>query len=197
VCWSAVSRAFRPRAHRNKPFLLLPFVGVQSIHNDNSGTGPGLRVGGLVGARLNEQFSFNGELLFDLENLSNVPPGVNENVYFIQFAVAPLFHLQASPMAEIVIGPKLGLFFDHASLSGYGLDASGSSEGLLLGANLGAFFRVSDALSLGGLFNFDYMREEWCSNDQGSCTVSDDVSRSSPLRGPRSSSSVENAKRLA
>ena len=34
-------------------------------------------------------------------------------------------------------------------------DASGYGEGLLVGANLGAFFRVSDALSLGGLVNFD------------------------------------------
>ena len=83
-----------------------------------------------------------------------------------------------SPTAEIVIGPKLGLFFEHFSLSeSVGtntLDFSGSSEGLLLGANLGAFFRVSDALSLGGLINFDYLREEWCSSNQVNCTVSGD-----------------------
>jgi hypothetical protein len=157
-----------------KPFLLLPFIGVQSIQNDNSGTGPGLRVGGIIGARLSDQFSFNGELLFDLENISNVPPGASESAYFVQFAAAPLFHLQASPTAEIVMGPKLGLFVEHASLSGYGLDVSGNAEGLLVGVNLGAFFRISDALSLGGLINFDYMRQEWCSNEQGDCTTSDD-----------------------
>ena len=157
-----------------KPFLLMPFVGLQSIQNDNSGTGPGLRIGGLVGARINEQISLNGELLFDLENFSNVPANASESAYFVQFAAAPLFHVQASPTAEIVMGPKLGLFVEHASASVYGLELSGNAEGLLVGANLGAFYRLSDALALGGLINFDYMKMEWCSNDQGSCTVSDD-----------------------
>ncbi len=161
-----------------KPFLLMPFIGIQSIQNENSGTGPGLRVGGLIGARLSDQFSFNGELLFDLWNISNVPTGISESAYVVQFAAAPLFHVQASPTAEIVVGPKLGGFFEHASISGsYGgltLDSSGSAEGLLVGANLGAFFRLSDALSLGGLLNFDYMRMEWCSNDAGNCTPSTD-----------------------
>ena len=162
-----------------KPFLLMPFVGVQSIQNDNSNTGPGLRIGGVVGGRMNEQFSFNGELLFDLWNVSNVPAGVSESAYVLQFAAAPLFHVQASPTAEIVLGPKLGLFFAHSSVSGsaggFTLSGSESDEGLLVGANLGAFFRVSDALSLGGLINFDYLRAEWCStsDDQGSCTVDD------------------------
>ena len=160
-----------------KPFLLMPFVGVQSIQNDNSNTGPGLRIGGLVGGRMNELFSFNGELLFDLWNVSNVPAGVSESAYVVQFAAAPLFHVQASPTAEIVLGPKLGLFFAHSSVSGsaggFTLSGSESDEGLLVGANLGAFFRVSDALSLGGLINFDYLRAEWCSNDQGSCMVDD------------------------
>ena len=157
-----------------KPFLLMPLVGLQSIQNDNSGTGPGLRIGGLVGARINEQFSFNGELLFDLENFNNVPANVSESAYFVQFAAAPLFHIQASPAAEIVLGPKLGLFVEHASASAYGLQVSGNAEGLLAGANVGAFFRLSDALALGGLINFDYMKMEWCSSDQGNCTVSDD-----------------------
>jgi hypothetical protein len=160
-----------------KPFLLMPFIGFQSIQNDNSGTGPGLRVGAVAGARMSEQFSFNGELLFDLWNFSNVPAGISESAYVVQFAAAPLFHVQASPTAEIVVGPKLGLFFAHSSASGSAggitLSGSESSEGLLVGANVGAFFRLSDALAVGGLINFDYLREEWCSNDQGSCTVDD------------------------
>jgi hypothetical protein len=156
-----------------KPYLLMPFVGVQSVQSANSGTGPGLRIGGLVGARINEQFSFNGELLFDLENFSNVPANASESAYFVQFAAAPLFHVQASPTAEIVVGPKLGLFVEHASLSIYGQSVSGNAEGLLAGANLGAFFRLSDALAVGGLVNFDYMKLEWCSSSQGDCAVSD------------------------
>jgi hypothetical protein len=157
-----------------KPFLLMPFIGLQSDQNDNSNTGLGLRVGALLGSRISEQFSFNGELVFDWENLNDIPPGVSASAYFIQFAAAPLFHVQVSPTAEIVLGPKLGLFFAHVSESEGAAAFSGSSEGLLLGANLGAFFRVADSLSLGGLINFDYMRAEWCTTDQGDCTVSDD-----------------------
>ncbi len=126
-----------------------------------------------MGARINEQFSFNGELLFDLENFSNVPANASESAYFVQFAAAPLFHVQASPTAEIVVGPKLGLFVEHANLSIYGQSVSGNAEGLLAGANLGAFFRLSDGLAVGGLVNFDYMKLEWCSSSQGDCTVSD------------------------
>lgn len=162
-----------------KPFVLMPFIGLQSEQNANSGTGPGLRVGGVVGGRLSEQFSFNGELLFDWENLNNIPAGVSASAYFLQFSLAPLFHVEASPTAEIVVGPKVGLFFAHASesasLGGLTVDTSGSSEGLVLGANLGAFFRLSDALALGGLINFDYLRAEWCSISQGGdCTTSSD-----------------------
>jgi hypothetical protein len=162
-----------------KSYVLMPFVGIQSIQNENSGTGPGLRLGGLVGGRMSELFSFNGELLFDLANFNNVPAGLSESAYFLQFAAAPLLHLAASPTAEIVLGPKVGLFVEHFSASGslggaYTLDASGNAEGLAVGANLGAFFRVSDDVSLGGLINFDYLREEWCSNSQGTCTVSGD-----------------------
>jgi hypothetical protein len=160
-----------------KPFVLMPFIGLQSEQNANSGTGPGLRVGGVVGGRLSEQFSFNGELLFDWENLNNVPAGLSASAYFLQFALAPLFHVQASSTAEIVAGPKLGLFFAHASESGsFGgitVDGSGTSEGLVLGANVGAFFALSDALSLGGLINFDYLRAQWCStNPESDCRTS-------------------------
>jgi hypothetical protein len=172
---SARPPAAQTAAVAYSPAVLMPFIGIHSIQNDNSGTGPGLRVGGLVGARMSDQFSFNGEALFDLWNPSNVPAGASVSAYVIQVSAAPLFHLQASPIAEIVLGPKLGFFYDHADISAYGTDLNGGSEGFLVGANLGAFFRVSDALSLGALFNFDYLRAEWCSNNEGgSCTPSDD-----------------------
>ena len=171
--------AAQPAAVAYKPAVLMPFIGIHSIQNDGVNTGPGLRVGGIVGARLSDQFSFNGEALFDLWNPSNVPSGASVSAYVIQVSAAPLYHAQISPTAEIVVGPKLGFFYDHQSTSGnvYGiaLDSSSNFEGLLLGANLGAFFRLSDALSLGGLVNFDYMRAEWCSNSGGgTCTTGGD-----------------------
>jgi hypothetical protein len=170
--------AAQPAMAPYKPFLAMPFIGIHSIQNDNSGTGPGLRVGGLIGARLNEQVSFNAEALFDLWNFSNVPDGASVSAYVIQVSAAPLYHLQVAPTAEIVVGPKLGFFYDSESVSAssayYNVDVSVGGEGFLVGANLGAFFRLSDALSLGGLVNFDYLKEEWCSSNQGDCTAGDD-----------------------
>lgn len=168
--------AAQPAAVAYKPAVLMPFIGFHSIQNDNSGTGPGLRIGGLAGARLGDQFSFNGEALFDLWNYSDVPAGASISAYDIQVSAAPLYHLQVAPTAEIVVGPKLGFFYFHDSASALGQDlGSGSAEGFLLGANLGAFFRISDAVSLGGLANFDYLRQEWCSNSGGGdCTPSGD-----------------------
>ena len=97
-----------------KPFVLMPFVRLQSIQNDNSGTGPGLRIGDW----------------WELASTNNSPSTASccstwrtsttfrrtsAKRYFVQFAAAPLFHIQASPAAEIVLGPKLGLFVEHAS----------------------------------------------------------------------------------
>ena len=172
---AAPTPAAQPAEVAYKPTVLMPFIGIHSIQNDNSGTGPGLRVGALIGGRMSDQFSFNGEALFDLWNPSNVPADASESAYVIQVSAAPLYHAQVSPVAEIVVGPKLGFFYDHASVTAYGQDISGGGEGFLVGANLGAFFQVSSALSLGGLFNFDYLREEWCSvSGGGDCTPSGD-----------------------
>jgi hypothetical protein len=159
------------------PVLLMPFIGINSIQNANSGTGPGFRIGGLGGARLNPTVSANFELLFDLFNFNNVPSGLSASEYVIQAAVAPLVHLPVTPMAEVVLGPKAGGFYAHNSVSGtvpYALNETGSAEGWLVGANLGAFFKVSDALSVGGLFNFDYLKAESCSASVGTCTTSSD-----------------------
>ncbi|HLK91968.1 MAG TPA: hypothetical protein VKZ18_18895 [Polyangia bacterium] len=157
-----------------KPVLLMPFIGVNSVQNSNSGTGVGFRIGGMGGARINEMVSANFELLFDDINISNVPSGIDAGEYFIQAAVAPLVHVPVTPAAELVVGPKAGGFYSHASLSYLTVSETTSIEGWLVGANLGAFFRVSDALSVGGLFNFDYLRAESCSASMGMCTTTGD-----------------------
>ncbi len=156
-----------------KPVLLMPFIGVNSIQNSNSNTGLGFRIGAMGGARLNPMVSANFELLFDDINLSNIPSGYDAGEYFIQAAVAPLVHVPLSPTAELVAGPKAGGFYYHASVSYNTLSATTSGEGWLVGANLGAFFRISDALALGGLFNFDYLRAESCSASMGTCMTTD------------------------
>lgn len=147
------------------PFLALPFIGIHSIQNSDSNTGPGLRIGGIIGARLNDQVSFNGELVYDRVNLDDVPSGADVSVYNFQAVAAPFFHLQIAPTAEIVIGPKVGLFHFADTLSAYGTSASSSVTGWIVGGNLGAFVRVSNAVALGGLVSFDYEKASICSSD--------------------------------
>jgi hypothetical protein len=161
------------------PLLAMPFVGFHSFQDStSSGDGPGLRVGGLLGARLNEQFSLNGEVVLDVLNPKNVPAGEDVSAYIFQIAAAPFFHVPVASVVEFVIGPKLGFFRESASVSapGYGsLNISGL--GWLLGVNAGVFGRISDAISLGGLANFDYAKATSCSSDVGTCTLNDNAAK--------------------
>lgn len=165
-------------AAAEKSALLMPFIGINSIQNDNSGTGIGFRVGAFGGARLNPLVSANFEVLFDLVNPSNLPSGVDATEFAVQAAVAPFVHLPLAPTVEVVVGPKAGGFYSHSSFSSnnpyLALNGTASSEGWLVGANLGAFVKASDALSVGGLFTFDYLRAAGCSVSVGTCMTSDD-----------------------
>ncbi len=156
----------QPAAPSYKPYLAMPFLGLHSFQNSNSGTGPGLRVGGIAGARVSEQLSLNGELVYDLVNVSNVPSGANVSVYNFQFAVAPFFHAAAAPNIDLLVGPKVGVFHFAESLSGsvggYTLAGDGTVTGLVAGVNAGGFFRVSDLLSVGLLLNFDWEKPFSC-----------------------------------
>jgi hypothetical protein len=158
------------------PFVLMPFLGVESIQNSAAtNEGPGLRLGGIVGARLNELVSINGELVFDVSNLENVPSGVSASEYTFQLSFAPLIHLvpPGAPV-EFALGPKLGFFHVAASASQDGEEVDDSATGWLAGLNVAVFGRLSDALSLGGLFSFDYEKATSCSitpDTYGGCST--------------------------
>jgi hypothetical protein len=50
-------------------FLALPYVGINSFSGEGtSGIDPGLRLGALLGGRVSEIFSANGEITFDVMN---------------------------------------------------------------------------------------------------------------------------------
>jgi hypothetical protein len=147
------------------PLVAMPFLGVESIQNSAAtGEGPGLRIGGIVGARLNDLVSINGEAAFDLSNLNNVPAGDSASEYTFQLSFAPLIHLvpPAAPI-EIALGPKLGFFHVGESVSQNGAEQDASLTGWLAGLNVAVFGRLSDTLSLGGLFSFDYEKATTCS----------------------------------
>jgi len=155
----------QPAPLTHNPWLALPFLGIQSIQNSGSGTGPGLRVGGIGGLRASDQLSINGELVYDVINVNNSVPG--ESVYNFQFAAAPFYHLQASPTAEILLGPKVGFFRYGASASSYYGTVDEGINGLVVGANAGGFFRLSNLLALGGMVNFDFEKPLSCSGSVG------------------------------
>jgi hypothetical protein len=136
------------------------FLGVHSFQGSDFATGPGLRIGGIGGFRVKDQLSFNGELVYDFVNLNTPVSGVS--VYNFQIAAAPLYHVQASPSAEVVIGPKIGFYRFAVS----GSDAYDSGDnGLVLGANVGAFVRISPLFALGGMLSFDYEKPLSCSTN--------------------------------
>ncbi len=151
-----------PPPPRN-PWLAMGFVGVHSFQGNNFATGPGLRIGGIGGLRVNDQLSFNGEIVYDVVNPNTSVSGVS--FYNFQVAAAPFYHLQASPSAEVVIGPKIGFYrFAASGSDSYGSVDSGDN-GLVLGANVGAFVRLSPLVAIGGMLSFDYEKPLSCSTN--------------------------------
>jgi len=132
-------------------FLALPFLGISSIKGENTpSTDPGLRVGVLLGGRVNELVSLNGEIGGDL---INEPATAVVSEYIGHLAFSPLLHFSV-PGIEFALGPKLG---------GWGLTGSGSvpgrsiserGHGWLYGINAGFFIPVTDDASLGALFSY-------------------------------------------
>ena len=158
----AIQQPAPPPPHN--PWVAMAFIGVHSFQNDNFATGPGLRIGGIGGLRVNDQFSFNGEIVYDFVNLNASPSGIS--VYNFQIAAAPFFHLQASPSAEVVIGPKIGFYrFAISGSDDYGSSVDSGDNGLVLGANVGAFVRLSPLVAIGGMLSFDYEKPLSCSTN--------------------------------
>lgn len=151
-----------PPIARRHPIVALLFVGVQSIQNEGSRTGPGLRLGLIAGGRLRGGLSLDGELAYDVLNPDLSLSGVT--FYNFQAAAAPLFHLPLPRGVEALIGPKLGLFRAGASGQGERQTTDGVYTGLLVGANLGAFARVaqSNQIELGALVGFDLEKALAC-----------------------------------
>jgi len=88
---------------------------------------------------VSEIFSVNGEVTVDVMNPNT--PGVDASEWMADFTFSPLFHARASS-AEVVIGPKLGIW----TLSAHGSDGietvDGDERGWTFGANAGVLFAV-------------------------------------------------------
>jgi hypothetical protein len=141
-------------------WLALPFIGIQWIQNCEgydcvTETGPGLRIGAIVGLRASDHLSLNGEIVYDAINGTRAAGVPNDapGFYNFQVAVAPFFHAPLSPTAELLIGPKIGFF--HLGPGAIGTH----TKGAVLGVNVGGFFRISNVVALGALLNFDFEDE--------------------------------------
>lgn len=137
-------------------FMVVPMIGVNSLQGDSGrGTGPGLRLGLLMGSRLTELLSLNVGFAFDIVNL-DVPAGVDAGRYVFDLGFNPLFHFPLQKL-DIVAGPLAGVFVDYGTLGGGGPSVDTWAYGWTIGANAGVLFPVGSKVHLGGLANF-YLR---------------------------------------
>jgi hypothetical protein len=150
-----------PRPAR-RLFQLIPYIGGHSFQGDGGAIlGPGWRVGALVGFRVNEYFTINGELTVDVLNATSLPPGDSSAAYDYYSEVQGIIGLSplvAFPVGgvELAFGPKLGFwgadYYQNSMVRGNG---SGTYSGYDLGANGVVFVQVGRKLWLGGLASFD------------------------------------------
>jgi hypothetical protein len=136
-------------------FLAMFYLGGQHYFGDaGKNVDTGLRLGTILGGRLNPQISLNGEITLDVLNPKNVPPGADASGLDADFTFSPLFHLPNGNV-EIVVGPKLGWRAEAQNISGGGFSTSTSLDGYTAGLNAGLFYALSPGASLGALLNFE------------------------------------------
>lgn len=153
-------------------FLGLPYAGVHAFSGRSArDLGPGLRAGVLLGGRLSDRFSANGEIAVDFMNLDPLG-GSNalERATYLSFS--PLFHVDYSSTGQIVIGPRIGVWRLAGGSPG-GTDLGYS--GWMVGANAGVFFRSAGTVALGVLVSYANLQftrgcqsaaAGWCPGDR-------------------------------
>lgn len=143
-----------PRLKRR--FLALPYPGMHSYQDTNKGVyyDPGLRVGSLIGGRINDRMSLNADLTYDRANGNGVLENLREDSF--AFALSPLWQLPTGPV-EIVFGPKAGLYMIQTErrTTPTGLIEESSEWGVTFGVNAGLFMPVSAAASIGILLGYE------------------------------------------
>jgi hypothetical protein len=131
----------------------MPFFGMHTVQGDGGKNfGPGPRIGILGGGYLREQVSLNAEVALDWTN-PNVS-GADIKMFVGDLALSPLFHYRR-PEIELVVGPKLGLFYGYAYIdSSFFGGSTSTARGWTAGLNAAALFPISGSASAGLLFNY-------------------------------------------
>ena len=164
------------RPVRQRRFLVLPYIGTHSYQNATARDYfPGFRLGSLIGGRVNEQISLNWELTFDISNIDTPPAATSSSEFAFDFAFSPMFHLPAGA-AEILLGPKLGVFWVHTDVHNDMTfnDESHQGTGILGGLTVGTFMAVSSTVSLGVLVSVEARKiEHACDVNAGEIALCD------------------------
>jgi len=165
----------KPAARRR--FMALPYIGTHSYQSEaNRAYFPGFRIGTLIGGRVNEQLSLNWELTFDISNIDRAPGAPTSSSEFaFDFAFSPLIHIPIGP-AEILLGPKLGVFWVSTDIHQDTSYASQSHQGtgILGGITAGTFMAVSSTVSLGVLLSGELRKiEHACTVNAGEVALCD------------------------
>jgi hypothetical protein len=164
------------RLRKKRGFLAMPYLGAHSYRNgDASAYDAGLRLGSLIGGRINDIFSLNGEMTIDVSNRNDVPSGTDYQEWNLNVAFSPLLQIPAGGV-ELVFGPKLGLFFLNIEQSDSGSTAEVDVTGWLAGLNAGLLFPVSPTTSLGLLVSYQLLWAESACVRSGSAEFCDSVS---------------------
>ncbi len=145
-----------PLPPRNRYFQLIPYIGIHSYWGQAAANvGTGLHIGGMIGSRLGDLFSINGELTLDVLDVSGLPQVEKFSELDFSATVSPLVSVAAGKI-DLAFGPKLGVWgatYDQTSIArGSG---SGTFSGVDFGANFAGFTQVRSRLWVGGLASFD------------------------------------------
>ena len=135
-------------------FLAMVFVGVNSLAGSTGkNEDVGFRLGTIMGGRVNDKFSINGEFTIDILNPNNVPSGLDVSELELDIAISPLFHVQTGNV-ELVVGPKIGIMAYSQQTDVGSTSSKITGNGYVYGLNAGAFASISRSVSLGGLISF-------------------------------------------
>lgn len=137
-------------------FLFVPFIGLHSFQDsDSKGLDAGLRAGGLLGKYLNNDWSLNAGVAFDVVNTNSAVTDLDIDLQaqILELTFNPLFHV-GNAKVEFVVGPKIGGWVMWTRLAGTSEDGSrvivnGTSEGWTFGGTVGVFLRATPGVSAG------------------------------------------------
>ena len=135
--------------------FLMGNIGFHSYQGTTgTGLGAGLRLGGIAGWFITPEISLNGELSLDVLNFKSTTVAAQTNVtgVRVQISASPFYHLVLPIGAELLVGPKFGIW--DTSLSDDASDYSLSEKGYLFGLNAGMYFHIGP-LAAGGLLTIE------------------------------------------